>query len=104
MTTGWNKNLKMAEDERRARRAAAKLRNDGLLEIDGFRDFLAAIADRAEYFGADYSRPDEWYAGYHAALRDMVNGVVMNSSAGAEWLREYAAKKAARNEKQETEE
>ena len=93
---------KVAE-ERRARRAALRLRNDELLKDGNFRSFLAALADKAEYFHAEHSRPDEWYAGYHAAMRDIVNGVVMNSSAGAGWLRDYAANRAEEHAKKENE-
>ncbi len=104
MSGKMNRSAECAERRRAedaARRAAASLRNDELLKSDNFRDFLAAIAGRAEYFHAEYSRPDEWYAGYHAALRDIVNGVVMNSSRGADWLRDYAAKEAEKHAKTE---
>lgn len=94
-------NADRRQSEAAARRAAASLRNDELLENANFRDFLAALAGRAEYFHAEYSRPDEWYAGYHAALRDIVNGVVMNSSRGADWLRDYAAREAEKRTKTE---
>lgn len=104
MSWRMNRSAEFAErkrEEAAARRAAASLRNDELLKSDNFRDFLAALANRAEYFHADYSRPDEWYAGYHAALRDIVNGVVMNSSKGADWLRDYAAQEAEKHAKTE---
>lgn len=93
--------MEQASADRNARRAAAALRNDSLLGNADFSDFLAALANRAEYFHADYSRPDEWYAGYHAAFRDIVNGVVMNSSKGADWLRDYAAQEAEKHAKTE---
>lgn len=80
-----------AAAERKARRSEASRRNDELLENGNFRAFLAAIAARAGYFRASRPMPDEWGRGYRDALTDIVNGVVMNSTKGADWLRDYAA-------------
>ena len=89
------------EAERKVRRAQSLLRNDTLLKLEEFRQFLSSVADLGGYFRAEYSRQDPWYEGYHAALRDIVNGIVMNSSSGAVWLRDYAEKKAAEHKKVE---
>lgn len=89
------------EAEQKARRAQSRLRNDTLLKSDAFCEFLSSVANLGGYFCAEYSRQDPWHEGYHAALRDLVNGIVMNSSSGAAWLRDYAEKKAAEHKKTE---
>lgn len=84
-----------ARKNERARIAADRQRNDDLLKNEAFRGFLSEIANRCGYFNAAMTNTD-WMTGYVAALRDLVNGVVCNSSTGAEWLREYAAMTAAK--------
>lgn len=86
--------------ERRARRAANAAELDGLLEDARFRAFLGKLADRAGYIAAEAPR-DEWTQGYRAALRDVVNGVVVNSSRGAAWLAAYVAGKAENRDKED---
>lgn len=85
---------------RKAARAAARLELDALMDDARFGAFMERIAERAGYFSAEAPR-DEWTCGYRAALRDLVNGVVMNSSRGAAWLSAYAAGKAENREKTE---
>ena len=75
-------------------------RNDALFEDGSFRDFLADVADRAGYLAAE-SPLDDWMRGYRAALRDLVNGLVVNSSRGAGWLSAYAATHLAEQAKTE---
>lgn len=94
MTHGKLNGTKAREDsaleEIKARRAELSRRNDELLENDAFRAFLRELAGRAEYFSARYDLPSEWGRGYRDAYMDIVNGIVMNSSKGAEWLKDYA--------------
>ena len=94
---------KRAEEVRRRTRDEARIANDALLEGEAFRRFLAKVADRAGYLCAEWQSGGEWMQGYRAALRDIVNGVVVNSSSGAGWLMDYAAAKAAEKEKLEKE-
>ena len=68
-------------------------RNDALLESSAFRDFLAAVANRAGYMDGTFGLPEAERT-RREALRDIVNGVIRNSSKGSEWLREYAESKA----------
>ena len=87
-----------ASAEMRERRRAAKERNDGLLGSAAFREVLAEIADRGELLAA--ARPmDDWRAGYVGADRDIVNGILANSTLGPEWLAEYAKAKTTERER-----
>lgn len=76
-------------------------RNDALFGSDDFRDFLEDVAHRAGYFSANAVLPG-FLAGYNAALRDIVNGLVVNSKDGAKWLSAYATKVASARTKEET--
>ena len=83
----------IAAAERRERLCAAIARNDALLRDEGFKAVLAELADRGELLSA--ARPmDDWRAGYVGAYRDIVNGILANSTLGPEWLAEYAKAKA----------
>ena len=84
-----------AKRQQETKRSEAVMRNDALFSSKNFRAFLATVADRAGYFAASASSREEWFNGYAAALKDIVNGLIVNSTTGAEWLREYAAGKAA---------
>ena len=90
-----SKRLQQADAANRERLIAKIQRNDALFENANFRDFLADVANRALYFRPLTGLPDE---ALHAtlALRDIVNGLVVNSSRGADWLREYAAASAVK--------
>lgn len=83
-----------ARDEARAEAARRISRNDTLFASAEFGEFLREVAQRAGYFSANAVLPG-FLAGYNAALRDIVNGLVVNSTRGPEWLRSYAADRCA---------
>lgn len=84
----------------RAERARRIARNDALFADEGFCEFLREVAQRAGYFSAGAAMPG-FLAGYGAALRDVVNGLVVNSTRGPAWLCNYAAdRSAARNDEE----
>ena len=91
---------RLAELERRARERRARLsvRYDSLLEMSAFREFLDDLADAGRFLAERPCPSDEWEQGRVSALRSIVDDVVVNSSRGAEWLREYAVKRAAGGE------
>jgi len=82
--------------ERQAERIVAKFaRNDALFSSDAFRDFLTDLANRSLYFRSLTGLTDESRTAA-LTLRDIVSGIVVNSSRGAEWLRDYAAHTAVK--------
>lgn len=101
MAAGHGAERRAAERERsRADRARRTARNDALFGDEGFCEFLREVAQRAGYFSASADLPG-FLAGYGAALRDVVNGLVVNSTRGPAWLCNYAAdRSAARNDEE----
>ena len=104
MTTGFgSKDARQREaaEAAEARRAEFAARNDALLADGNFTEFLGEVADRARYLKAEYDGGGAWGAGYRAALRDLVNGIVVNSTHGPVWLGAYAAERTAKQQKKE---
>jgi len=90
-----------AKEAAAARRAEYAARNDALLADGNFAEFLGEVADRARYLKAEFEGGGAWGAGYRAALRDLVNGIVVNSTRGPVWLGAYAAEKIRKTTEKE---
>lgn len=88
-------------EQARAERARRIARNDALFANEDFGEFLREVAQRAGYFSANAVLPG-FLAGYNAALRDVVNGLVVNSTRGPAWLCNYAADRSAQRNNEET--
>lgn len=93
---GYNSKRNEEASAKAAERLNAKIsRNDALFANADFCDFLNDLANRAVYFQPINGCQDE-YKTAALALREIVNGLVLNSSRGAEWLRAYAAQAATK--------
>lgn len=95
-----------ARAEEAAAKAAERLnakvaRNDALFANADFRDLLDDVAARALLLKPALGLAPECQAAA-LALRDLVCGLVVNSSRGATWLRDYAARAAVKPKPENT--
>ncbi len=79
--------IKRPDEEEIARHQAEIARlYDKLFEHDEFVEFLKGVALRSGMFRPSAGPRGEWYEGYSAALRDIVNHAVIHATKGEAML------------------
>lgn len=70
-------------------------RNDRLLELQDFQDFLSDVANRCAFLSSSAPASD-WERGRTDALRDLLCSILANSDKGHCWLADFAADRRRR--------
>lgn len=91
-----------ALERAKAAKAVASLVNDRLLGNPDFIVFLNAVASRGGLLNASM-QTSEWMNGYTSALKDLVFGIIKNSTKGVEWFRDYVARKSTETQPEKKE-